>query len=169
MVYCRIYRQKISFTVRSLSSSLSWTLPVIRSVLVGVTMLFCIKGKQTKCWAISPLIGRFCSFKSRCPLAFIGTNGPLAGGEDIFYSNAALLRGFLKLLGEWSHNLRKDGTGLSETWQDKQTERRTELHAGWWWSCGENQHDYQLHLQWIQQRVQTNSFWRFHWWVKVLL
>lgn len=51
-----------------------------------------------KCEAISPLIGRLCSFKSRCPFAFIGTNGPLQG-EDIFYSNATLVRGCFKVLG----------------------------------------------------------------------
>lgn len=43
------------------------------------------------------LIGRLCSFKSRCPLAFIGTNRPL-WGEDIFYSNAALPAWTLKVL-----------------------------------------------------------------------
>lgn len=41
---------------------------------VGVTMLICIKTEETQSVGDNcPLIGCFCSFKSRCPLAFIGT------------------------------------------------------------------------------------------------
>lgn len=155
----------------SLSSSVSWS-SVVPLVLVGVTMLISIKRKETKCWGASLIwLGAFVLSNRGVLWPLLAPTG-LYGEKTSFTVMLHSLHGLWKcwnLLRWWSHSLKEDGTGLFETWQSKQTEGRAELHAGWWWSRGEDQHDHQLHLQWIQQRVQTNSFWCFHWWVQAPL